>query len=157
MYEKGIIVREPREGDVEVLAELVYRFYMLNEEFDPLWSLADNAKSEARREAERLVKGSDMVLVVEAEGRVVGYIRGYFREMPMLRSRVIAVVRELYVHPSFRGLGIGSLLIERFIARARENGARAIAVEFPTQNVIAERFYDRLDFRRFMNVYIKEV
>ncbi|MCE4604122.1 MAG: GNAT family N-acetyltransferase [Aeropyrum sp.] len=159
MYDRGAVVREPRKEDVEQLSTLIYRFYMLNEEFDPLWSLSENAREEAIREAEKCVEPGreEIVLVVEVDGSLAGYIRGYVREFPMLKSRRIAVIRELYVHPSHRGLGLGSLLIDRFGDKARAVGAKAIAVEFPTQNIIAENFYRKLDFRRFMTIYIREV
>ncbi|BAA79345.1 putative acetyltransferase [Aeropyrum pernix K1] len=159
MYERGVHVRPPRPGDKEVLAELIYRFYMLNEEFDPLWTLKDDAKEAAAAEAEKIVAGGggEIVLVAQVAEEVVGYIRGYIREMPLLANGRMAVVKEIYVKPQARRLGLGSLLLERFSEEARRLGARAVAGEFPAQNAIAHRFYERLGFRSFMYTMIKEV
>ncbi|BAN89755.1 GNAT family N-acetyltransferase [Aeropyrum camini] len=159
MYERGVHVRPPRPGDKGVLAELIYRFYMLNEEFDPLWTLRDDAREAAAEEAEKIVSGGngDIVLVAEAGEEVVGFIRGYIREMPLLANGRVAVVKEIYVKPQARRIGLGTLLIERFSEEARKLGARAVAGEFPAQNAIAHRFYERLGFRSFMHTMIREV
>ena len=159
MYEPGIIVRKPRPDDLDVLGELILRFYMFNEEFDPAWSLREDAKTRSRIAAKEYLKPdpSLIVLVAEVEGSVVGYIRGFLREMPLLREGYIAVITEFYVHPSHRGRRVGATLIERFLEEAKMKGAARIAAEVPSQNVVAKRFYEKLGFREFMVTFVREV
>ncbi len=157
MYEAGVSVRKPRKGEEGELARLIYRFYAFNEEFDPAWALSDDAEERATEEARRAVEGGDIVFVAEVDGQIVGYIRGYVRELRLLKDGKIGVITELYVHPRFRGRRIGALLIDRFAEEARERGASRIAAEIPSSNIVAERFYSKLGFRNFMITYIKEV
>jgi ribosomal protein S18 acetylase RimI-like enzyme len=159
LYEPGVSVRPPSRGDEEGLARLIYRFYAFNEEFDPAWALGENAEEDARREAEKLAAGetSDIVLVAEVDGELVGYVRGVIRRFPLLKDGAIGVITELYVHPKYRGRRIGAVLIERFSDEARRRGAVRIAAEVPSRNVVAEKFYEKLGFRRFMETFVKEV
>ena len=159
MYEAGFTIRPPRPEDAKKLADLMYRFYAFNEEFDPAWVLGENAEDKAREEASKLASGetADIAFIAEFEGSIVGYIRGYLRALPMLKESIVGVITELYVHPRFRGRKIGALLIERFAEEARRRGASRIAAEIPSNNVVAERFYSKLGFRKFMTTFIREV
>ena len=160
MYEAGVTIRRPKKGDEADLALLIYRFYLFNEEFDPAWSLSDNAKDSAITEAARLVsqrENGEIVLVAEINGSLVGYVRGFIRTLPLLSEGSIAVISELYVKPGFRGRGVGKLLIDAFSDEARRMNASRIAAEVPSQNIVAEKFYEKLGFRKFMITFVKEV
>lgn len=158
MYDPGVAVRRPNRGDVEDLASLIYRFYRLNEEFDPAWSLREDAAGEARRLAERLSASSDeMVYVAVVDGRVAGYARAAMREYPLLAKPRLAVVTELYVLPAYRGRGIGRLLIAEIMAEAGRRGAHAVAAEVPSRNMVALNIYREQGFREHMKTLIKEL
>lgn len=51
------------------------------------------------------------------------------------------------VHPDFRGRGLGSRLLKREIARARQSGVRAIVLDVDRTNPGAEALYARLGFQ----------
>lgn len=156
-YEPGIIVRMPEDGDLEELASLIKRFHLLNEEFDPAWSLREDADGLVRDLAMSYISGRDgLVLVAEYEGSLVGYIRVVFRDKPLLRLARMAVIEELYVVPRMRGRGVARLLIDHAERMASSRGARVIAAEFPHENSVAEDFYKRSGFRRFACIFIKE-
>jgi streptothricin acetyltransferase len=56
-------------------------------------------------------------------------------------------VWEFHVHPDFRRMGIGRALMERVIAKAREERLPALMLETQNTNVPAIRFYRRMGFR----------
>lgn len=158
MYDPGVVVRRPTKADVGDLANLIYRFYRLNEEFDPAWSLKDDAAEEAKRLAEHLVASNDeIVYVAVVDGRVAGYARAMIREYPLLAKPRLAVVTELYVLPAYRGRGIGRLLIAEIMAEARRRGAHAVAAEVPSRNMVALNIYREQGFRDHMKTLIKEL
>jgi ribosomal protein S18 acetylase RimI-like enzyme len=56
-------------------------------------------------------------------------------------------LEELYVLPQWRGMGIGSRLVEEVVARARELGWRAIDLEVESTHQRAISLYTRHQFR----------
>lgn len=74
-------------------------------------------------------------------GWAVGLLR---RHGPTLRSgRLYA----LAVHPEFRGRGLGARLAQSVLDDLRRHGARTLTLEVRTNNLPAQRLYERLGFR----------
>jgi len=157
MYEPGVVVRPPRPGEEEALAGLILRFYMFNEEFDPAWAVTEDAEEAAREVAREYVAGKGYTLVAVSDGRIVGYLHLEVRENRMLAARRVGVITELYVHPSWRGRGVASLLVEEAQQLLDREGVPHIAAEFPTKNYVAERFYTKKRFRPYTSLYLREV
>ncbi len=157
VYEPGLHVREAQEGDVEALARLILRFYRFNEEFDPAWAVAEDAEEQARRLAVEYAGGRGLTLVAVSDEEVVGYLHVEVRENPMLASKRLGVITELYVLPSHRGRGIASRLVEEAQRILASRGVEHVAAEFPTQNYVAEGFYKSRGFRPYTSLYLREV
>ncbi len=74
-------------------------------------------------------------------GWAVGLLR---RHGPTLRSgRLYA----LAVHPDFRGRGLGARLAQAVLDELRRRGAQTLTLEVQTENLSAQRLYQRLGFR----------
>ncbi len=63
----------------------------------------------------------------------------------------VALLDELYVKPHLRGRGIGSALLERAFALARERGSRWFELDTGEDDVDARRFYERHGLRTERN------
>jgi L-amino acid N-acyltransferase YncA len=95
--------------------------------------------------AERHARGFP-VLVVEREGRVVGFASfGDFRPWPGYRH---TVELSIYVAAGCRGRGIGRQLLVELIARARQLGKRTMIAGVEASNVASLGLHERLGFRR---------
>ena len=91
------------------------------------------------------------VLVADDEGRVVGcvtYVPG--PESPLAESYVPdeAGIRMLGVVAEARGQGVGRLLVEACIDRARRQGRQAVFLHSTPSMHGAHRMYGRLGFQR---------
>ncbi len=157
MYEPGILVRKPREEELDQLADLIKRFYIFNEEFDPAWSIVADPDNTARIVAKEYIEGAGETLVALIDSQVVGYIHAEIRENKMLEASKIGVITEVYVHPQARRRGIASRLVEEMQALLGEKGVRHVAAEFPAQNFVAKEFYSKLKFRPYASIYLREV
>jgi GNAT superfamily N-acetyltransferase len=73
--------------------------------------------------------GCDLFLVAEVKGQIQGYatVRG-------LSGHGLAWVQDLVVHRSFRRQGIGSEMLEKVAAWAREEDLHRLVVETHTRN-----------------------
>jgi len=156
MHEPGVVIREATESDVEEAARLIVRFYMFNEEFDPAWASREDLERAASIVKEALEDPNTILLVAEFEGSIIGLVRAVIVEEPMLENSPIGVLKELYVKPEHRRRGVATRLVEEVNEILHRRGAKALAAEFPSRNSVAEAFYEKLAFRPFKSVYIRE-
>jgi len=62
-------------------------------------------------------------------------------------------IQNIGVHPSYRGLGLGTALIEAALSGFRLAGCRKAHLEVTVQNPAAIRLYERLGFRRVETLF----
>ena len=157
MYEPALSVRKPVESDLEALANLIKRFYLFNEEFDPAWAVTDNLDQAAMERAKAYIDGDGITLVAICDDEPVGYLHVEIRDNPLLSTRKLGIITELYVIPAKRGRGIASKLVEEAQKELSSLGIAHIAAEFPSQNFVAQSFYTKLKFRSYSSIYLREV
>lgn len=58
-----------------------------------------------------------------------------------------AEIHHFFLDPSYRGRGLGSLLLARFLRYAEETGIRRVYLEVRESNLSARNVYSRLGFR----------
>ncbi len=148
----GIHVRPAVAADVPALAALLVRLKRLNEEFDPLLKVRPDLEAQAGKVLESDLR-NPKALVVVAEGtgpdreKVLGVVRAAVRERPFYTPEVEGTILDIYLLPLYRRHGDGQRFLEAAIALLREKGAGIVTVEFPAQNEIAARFYQKCGFR----------
>jgi GNAT superfamily N-acetyltransferase len=84
-------------------------------------------------------------LVVEADGRLVGYAT-WSHEFSTWRASEYVHVDCLYLEAAYRGRGFGRDLMLAIVERAAARGHH-LEWQTPTWNVSASRFYERLGAR----------
>ena len=158
MYEPSIVVKKAGLNDIDDLLVMIEKFYRFNEEFDPAWSVKEEARSAARELALKYIRDpSSVVLVAQIEGKTIGFIRAEIRENPILENGRLGIIVELYVHPQYRRRGVAKRLVEEASKELASRGVNVVGAEFPAANSIAKAFYENLGFRPYISVYIKEV
>ena len=75
-----------------------------------------------------------------------GIVKGLMRWNRCRAPEGLWQMQELYVDPFFQGQGIGAQLMERFLAAAREDGARQAFLWVVEENEGGRRFYHRFGF-----------
>jgi len=142
-----IVIRDVRTGDpVEVgrLIARVFRRYNLSyaspaeqEKLLGPFRHAESTRYEHRLRIAELIR-APIVLVAEAEGRIVGVLRGRHGRL-----------HSLFVEDGFHGRGIGRRLVEAFEARLRAAGCEKITLQ---STLLAVPFYQRLGYARSTGV-----
>jgi ribosomal protein S18 acetylase RimI-like enzyme len=89
----------------------------------------------------------DFVLGAFADGKLVG-ILGMFVEQRM-KVRHIGEVFGMYIAPEYAGRGLGRLLVDACIARARAAGLERLRLTVTESNARAKSLYERAGFRAF--------
>lgn len=57
-------------------------------------------------------------------------------------------ITTIAVHPSYRGLGIGELMLRSLITISYEIGARVVTLEVRVSNTVAQNLYEKYGFKR---------
>jgi ribosomal protein S18 acetylase RimI-like enzyme len=145
-------LRPAREADVPAIVPLVLRLKRLNEEFDSLLKVRDDAEPHAAEILRAQLADPKAVLLV-AEGRgadrekIVGFVRAVVRERPFYTPQNEGVILDIYLLPLYRRHGAGEYLLRETSAALKAKGAGVVTAEFPAQNEIAVRFYAKRGFR----------
>lgn len=151
-------VRPARKEDIDQISDLVLRLKKLNEEFDPLYTVRQEAPEIVRKYISDSINREDIiVLVAESSGRVVGVIRAEIRSRIFYEPLIAGVITDLYVLPSFRRRGVGEALISSLTKILKARGIRLVSAEFPPMNKIAVEFYTSLGFKPLLYVFFKEL
>ena len=90
---------------------------------------------------------SDGFYVAVDDGEVIGYVVGFISYPKKGRIFTLAV-REKY-----RGMGIGTMLIEKIYSVLKKNGAKEIHLEVRLSNTSARQFYLK---HGFMPVWVEQ-
>jgi GNAT superfamily N-acetyltransferase len=142
------VIRLARPEDLEAVSAVnraAYAEYAAFLEPERIARYLDNAGDVWSRLDE-----SDL-LIAELDGEIVGSLT-YFAPGPRAAAQrwpaEWAGLRLLAVAPSARGLGIGRLLMEASIERARAEGAPVIALHTTEMMEIARNMYERMGFVR---------
>lgn len=118
--------------------------------------LSDDALGAARKAADLAsylaafdamqAEAGNLLLVGEAEGRIVATYQLFFISGLSLRASKRAQVEAVRVAADLRGQGIGAALMADATARARAAGCRLMQLTSNAQRTRAHRFYERLGF-----------
>ncbi len=150
-------IREARKEDVEQAAELIVRMKKLNGEFDPLFSVVEDAAQRAVRYVSDTMKDERALILVATRGsKVIGVLRAEVRERPFYEPSPEGDVTDLYLLPEARRRELGGIMLKEAWRRLRKLGAAMMTAEVPAQNEMAARFYKKRGFRSLVSRYAKE-
>jgi len=148
-----LVIRDARDEELDQVADLISDAYAQYEEGGRSPDLA-KAFAEYRIE-QRDVRGrlaDSELIVAEADGTLVGavtyYPPGADKSAEGWPSEY-AAIRLLAVHPSARGTGVGRALTDESLRRAREQGAKVMALHTTTIMNVARAMYERMGFLRY--------
>jgi len=89
--------------------------------------------------------------VAEDQGRVVGFVYGYFRDVPgevldRWKASRVGQVELMSVHPGYRGSGVGRSLLNRLLGEFKKAGADLAILNCPATASEAKALYDDMGF-----------
>ncbi len=88
-----------------------------------------------------LLKAKSLVLVASADDQIIGSMIVLLREN-ILQARIYS----LNVHPSYRHMGIGKLLMDTALGSLKERGFRKFTLETGINNTAARNLYESKGF-----------
>jgi GNAT superfamily N-acetyltransferase len=135
-------VRPAREEDLAAIVRLLAD--------DPLAAEREGSTSDvtAYRDAFREIAAdpSHELLVLDVAGRVAGVLQLSFLRCLTYRGGRRAQVEGVRVDPSLRGRGLGALLVQHAVTRARKEGCHLVQLTTDRRRPDAVAFYAALGF-----------
>jgi ribosomal protein S18 acetylase RimI-like enzyme len=107
--------------------------------------LAESSPATPHYVADVLQRGACQVLLAEREGTALGVLSYYFHPS-LYHAADSCLIEELVVAPEARRQGVGTVLLEEAIRRARERGCVEVSLGVMRNNKDAQRFYERHGF-----------
>jgi ribosomal protein S18 acetylase RimI-like enzyme len=151
-----VSISRAKTEDIKSISELVIRLKKLNEEFDPLLKVREDALGRAQEEYRECVENPECVVLVAKKGdKVVGVVKAKTRERVYYQPRIEGAIIDFYVMPEYRRQKLGEQMIAEVISQLKRKGAGIIVAEFPFQNKIASTFYQKLGFRPVIGIFGK--
>ena len=152
-----IQIRRALKGDFGHIADLVVRTKRLNNEFDPLFAVVEDAKSRAEKYIVSTIESPGELLLIAADGsKIVGILRAEMRERTFYNPHVEGLVTDFYILPAYRRKALGNQMIGQASTELKKMGAQIIVADVPTQNEIATRVYVKRVFRS-MNQFFGKI
>jgi ribosomal protein S18 acetylase RimI-like enzyme len=149
-------IRHAVKGDLDAVSDLIVRTKRLNNEFDPLFAVVEDARARARKYVSESMGSPGKLLLVAVEGRkVVGVLRAEMRERLFYEPSKEGFVADFYILPEFRRKALGNEILLRASDELKRMGAQIIVADVPSQNEIAFRFYTKRGFRSLSQLFGK--
>jgi GNAT superfamily N-acetyltransferase len=143
----AVTLRQARAEDAASLVALLAQLFAIEADF------AIDPEVQARGLAVLRDRPDAVILVAEAEGRVVGMCTVQLTASTA-RGGLSAGIEDVVVDQAWRGRGIGRALLAAAEAWARGRGAVRCALLADETNLPALDFYDRLGFTRTRLVWL---
>jgi len=152
-------LRGANDADAPAIAELgrasfVAAFEHLYQPEDLAAFLAEYRTPE--KYLEHLADPPTLIRLAEVDGELAAYcliVRGHkFDEQPDPRPERPVFVSQLYCAPGMTGRGLGAALIEWAIGEARGWNADAVQLSVFSDNLGAQRFYQRYGFGKVADI-----
>ncbi|GJQ20993.1 MAG: N-acetyltransferase [Bacteroidia bacterium] len=97
---------------------------------------------------ERIIRNESVLFLARQEdGTPSGFVQ-FFPSFSSVAMRRLWILNDLFVHPEYRGYGIGEQLLHHGVVFARQTGAVGLVLETAADNAPARRLYERTGWVR---------
>ena len=101
---------------------------------------------------ERVARSESVIFLAQRQGQSVGFTQLY-PSFSSVSARRTWILNDLFVVPSCRGQGVGTLLLEAARTHTLETGAKGIGLETAVDNFTAQRLYESNGYSREEGFY----
>jgi ribosomal protein S18 acetylase RimI-like enzyme len=143
-------IRPGNEKDLGSYFELYWMSSIEHEDYsnlDKLRKKEDCKKAIIKQYRKRMRNKEQIFLIAEQDNRTVGIVIGHSgkRDEPVFAIENFGYIDELFVIPSYRGKGLGKLLVDEMTVRLLEFGVDVICLAVAARNP-AVKFHEALGF-----------
>ncbi len=149
--QKTFVIREAKIKDLPFILGLNLELFKKEyKEYDKTLNLAWTHKEGESYFKKRIIGKDGIVLVVENNKKIIGYLCGGISKREFYRGKGVYVELEnMFIEKEFRRSGIGARLGKKFIKWCQNKKPNRISVKVSAQNKEAKKFYEKMGFREY--------
>lgn len=152
-----VVIRRMEERDAGVVAHLWYQLSVHHEVYAKYYAVKPGTESTLVEHVRDLMNRNCVFYIAEVGGRIVGFVSGYVvMRNPQLAIERIGKVDNIFVDDSFRGLGIGTKLLEALLTYFKRQGTTYTELSCDFANEKALRLYKKLGFKEQKVMMVRE-
>ncbi len=131
--------------DLEKILELNKKLFEFERQFGQTYNLDWTHSPGGRSYFINRIKDG-VVLVAEINQEMIGYLCAFINTFSFRSVNPIAELENMYIEDKYQNVGVSTELIQKLIAKLRENGVKRIKVGALVKNNKAINFYKKLGF-----------
>ena len=154
------IIRDAEEDDIGGIADLWWELFAFHADLDPIFTPSPNGREHYRRYIKyHLSDKESIVLVIEHERRLLGYLLAQIQSMPpVMACRKIGFIADVAVTSEARGAGLGRKLYQEAERRMRDLGVARLELKTSSFNPLSNYFWEEVcGFKEFVKIRYKEL
>lgn len=136
----ALAIRPASRSDLDALLPLVQAYRVFYEQ-------QPDAQREREYLAAHLRNGTSALYIAEVDSSAAGFMQ-LFPTFSTVHLAGSWILEDLFVDPRFRRRGVARALLERALEHVRENGGCGMFLETASDNVTAQRLYERAGWVR---------
>ncbi|RNC89737.1 MAG: GNAT family N-acetyltransferase [Allomuricauda sp.] len=140
-----MVIREARKEDVPSIVEM-----LANDKLGSQREQFQNPLPASYNEAFERIKtdpNHELVVLEDASGTLIGTLQLSFLPYLTYQGGTRAQIEQVRIHENQRGKGLGKMLFEWAINRAKEKGAHLVQLTTDKKRPEALKFYESLGFQ----------
>ncbi|MBU0532191.1 GNAT family N-acetyltransferase, partial [Candidatus Micrarchaeota archaeon] len=141
-------IRKAKKDDIGAICELGYKLLKCHCQFRKYYTPISNSKKRKKIQkkyfSDQLNKRNSLFLVLEDNGKVVGYsIAKIEKDPPILAEPKKGNFAEIYIDTGCRGRGGGRQLLKQTMKWFKRRKIKRVIVDYDAKNLEGEKFYKR--------------
>ena len=147
-----IKIRKAAFDDLDELIAMGQALHKVEKQFEPLLSFS---AQEAKKHYSRQLENKEVCfLIAENNGQVLGYLYGHVDMVDYFSTDLPeAEVEVVYLKPESRGKGVAKLLVDKFIAWAKEKKVFRVKTGIYNGNGPSKNFFLKYGFAPYHATY----
>ncbi len=154
-----MIVRKAKKSDIDDIIRLADQLRKTEANLDK--NLKDDAylsEIYIERQLKYISSRRKIFLVLEIQGKVVGYVNGYLVENnEIYYKEPVAYLDCLCIDKSVRKQGLGKKLLDEFINAVKKQGIKYVKLNAFEDNIPAVNLYKKEGFEEYSVYYMKKI
>ncbi len=140
------MIRKAKIEDIKLIHKLDKESTKYHEKFDKdFYTISKKFwKIKKRSQIKAIRSPTDLILVAELNGKIIGYIWGY---VETIMKHKIGKIQELIVTSKHRKKGIGRELAKKMLEFFKREGCIISEIEVYAENKPTLKFYERIGFK----------
>ena len=148
-----LVIRKAKKEDIQDMVDLGMLLADHHKNIDPkFYSSGNKQKASFQKYLPKQIKErNSLILIAILDNKTIGFCSGYFRKTNVSRAfRKFSFIENAFVEAHYRKLGIGRLLVNKFLDWSKKKGAQYVDLTVDARNMTGVKAWERMGFETYL-------